>query len=213
MALRDRTIAVAGMPRSGSTWQFNATRLLIEDTGIDHWSGWIEDFGDTRAPVKLVKVHQPEHLDERVERVEVVLTTFRPFEECLSSLIRMGWLEPDRERVRKSYDQLRSVYQHWAARSDHETSFESIGQDPVSAIAAIQQVLSEKLDFPCEVDRPDRVNDQLSALIPEPVRQKPGVEGDGGFNPVSLLHPGHIRTEGESQDYLDDIVAWIADLD
>lgn len=100
----NRTIAVAGIPRSGSTWQFNAARLLIEDAGIDHWSGWIEDFGDTRAPVKLV-------------------------------------------------------------------------------------------------------------LIPEPVRQKPGVEGDGGFNPVSLLHPGHIRTEGESQDHLGDIVAWIADLD
>ena len=36
-------ILVAGVPRSGSTWAFNAARLLLRDAGVTLHAAWVAD--------------------------------------------------------------------------------------------------------------------------------------------------------------------------
>ena len=58
-AQRSEIILSAGMPRSGSTWLFNAARLLLRANG-EPSSGWIGDWSSLpRKPVLLLKVSEP----------------------------------------------------------------------------------------------------------------------------------------------------------
>ena len=47
-------ILVAGVPRSGSTWAFNAARLLLRDAGVTLHAAWValEELGDSLRKVK-----------------------------------------------------------------------------------------------------------------------------------------------------------------
>lgn len=204
-------IAVAGMPRSGSTWQFNATRLLLEDAKVQHWSGWVKEFDAARAPVRLVKVHNPADFQRKAR---LTLTTWRPFSECLQSLIRMEWLEPEKHAVQKAYHRQRALYHHWAYLSGHETDQWDLVEDPEKAIAAIQTVLEDVFGIPARPRRPFRVAEKLAGLrAPE----KPDVEENGTIlnrekrhDPETLLHPDHIGS-GNSIE-LDQIEEWIEGL-
>ena len=86
-------ILIAGMPRSGSTWQFNAARLILNRKHPAIFSGWCADYDPaTKEPVHLVKVHTPEQV--RFD-YSLVLTTKRDLLECIGSSKRMGWLKDD----------------------------------------------------------------------------------------------------------------------
>ena len=207
------TVLSAGMPRSGSTWQYNATRLLLEDMKVRHWAGWVADYDDSKAPIRLLKVHNPKDFSRSAR---VVLTTWRPFVECLGSLIRMGWLKPERRAVTKAYHVQRALYHHWAALSHHESQQDQIHNDPEAAIAAIETVLQDRLLIATQVGRPARVAAQLEALRPP---KDPGIPDDGTVetrakrhDARTLLHLGHMASGQDTQPDLDEIARWIADL-
>lgn len=201
-------IAVAGMPRSGSTWQFNATRLLLEDANLKFWSGWIEDFESARGPIRLVKVHNPSDFERNAH---LTLTTWRPFPECLHSLIRMGWVEPEKSAVQKAYHRQRLLYHHWAIRSDHETAHRRFVNNPKLEVSRIEKVLEKTFGIPENPGRVRRVTEKLSALRPPkaPKVEKGGAQKsyENRHDPETLLHPGHIGQE-ESVD-LSQIKAWL----
>lgn len=207
-------ILAAGMSRSGSTWQFNATRLLLEEAQVPHWAGWIDDLAQAQSPLCLVKVHSPAHFQGRAR---VVLTTWRPFEDCLRSLIRMGWLAPEKAPVQRSYHQQRACYHHWAARSHLQTCYAQLRDDPQAAVGRIQKVLSGRLGIAADPGAPARVVAALEALRPPP---EPQLADDGTtatrakrHDPRTLLHPGHIAAlQGGYGDRVPDIAQWLAEL-
>lgn len=204
-------ILIAGMPRSGSTWQFNATRLLLEDAGARHWAGWVDDFPEARSPLKLVKAHNPKDFDRGAR---VVLTTWRPFADCLGSLVRMGWLEPNEERIRRAYHRQREVYHHWAARSDLETQFDLLRSEPAAAITDIQDLLVESIGYPHDTDRPARI----ATLLDQIESPSEPIADDGtretrvrSHDVTTLMHPGHVSSAPENSTN-PDIERWIEDL-
>ena len=170
------TVLVAGMPRSGSTWLFNAARLLLAATGRPVHAAWVADRDpDDPAPMHLVKVHTPE---EAAFPHDLVLTTRRPIDECLASLIRMGWLKPDAEAIRTNHRIQTSLYDHWAARSTLETTYDDILHRPEAAVARI----AEALGLAPDAARDARLAADLAALrAPE----------SGRYDPETLLHPRH----------------------
>ncbi|MAY85108.1 MAG: hypothetical protein CML02_00020 [Pseudooceanicola sp.] len=173
-------ILVAGVPRSGSTWAFNAARLLLRDAGVTLHAAWVADrVVDDPAPVHLIKAHQPAEVDFTPD---IVLTTRRAPEACLASLIRMGWLAPERAAIRRAWAHHRALQAHWSAQSACEIGYDQIIGDPTPALARLARVLGLAPD----TTRPARVAKALADL------QAPRPEARG-YNRETLLHPGHRR--------------------
>lgn len=175
-----RVIVVAGMPRSGSTWLFNAARLLLEASGEDIHAAWVGDRdADHPAPVHLIKAHAPR---EVTFPADLVLTTHRPFVDCLASLIRMGWLEAEPEAIRKRHAVQKATYDYWAARSALELPYDQITGAPATAIARLAGAMGLEAN-PAR----DRALAEALAALSAP---------DGtGYDPHTLLHPGHRAAE------------------
>jgi hypothetical protein len=168
------------VPRSGSTWAFNAARLLLRDAGVTLHAAWIADrVPDDPAPVHLIKAHQPAEVDFTPD---LVLTTRRAPEACLASLIRMGWLAPEADAIRRAWAHHRALQAHWNAQSACEIGYDQIIGDPAPALARLARVLGLAPD----ATRPARVAAALASLqAPRPETQ--------GYDPETLLHPGHRR--------------------
>ncbi|MFN3955451.1 MAG: hypothetical protein ACK4LQ_13445 [Pararhodobacter sp.] len=183
-------MVIAGVPRSGSTWLFNATRLLIEASGSTLHSAWVADYrpaDHAEADFHLVKLHQPAELSFACH---CLLTTRRDAVSQLASLLRMGWLAPDGEVIRTRACELRGLYEFWAARSDLEIAYDQICDQPELALQRVQAQIglgSRGTDL-------SRVFDGLNRLKPPDT---------GRYDPLTLLHPGHAADATERSKYIE----------
>ncbi|WP_415836510.1 hypothetical protein [Palleronia rufa] len=182
---RPRRVLVAGMPRSGSTWLFNAARLLCAHSGQGVQAVWVDDYdpADIR-PMHLVKVHRPEQADTLPFLPDRILTTWRPYEACLASLVRIGWLNPDPDAVRARYASQKTIYEDWAERSDLEIDHADIVAEPAAALAKLSRSLGQADDPLRNLD----IGEALGNMKPPE---------DGPFDKVTLLHPRHRKHQGE----------------
>lgn len=174
-------IVVAGLPRSGSTWLFNAARLVLGTDGPPPYAAWVGDYRPrtATAAVHLVKLHLPDQLTFPCNRI---LTSDRPIEACVASLIRMGWLASEAGVVDRGRRFLLSLRDHWRARSDLEVAYEDILARPARVVAQVADTLGRAVG-PAEAER---IAGVLAALrAPEA----------GPYDPVTLLHPRH-RADG-----------------
>lgn len=189
-----RIILVAGVPRSGSTWLFNAARRLLESAAHGLHCAWIEDYhAKDSAPVHLVKAHRPEQV---AFDPDLILTTRRATEACLASLVRMGWLNNTPDNIRKSWADHQRLYDHWASQSNLETPYEQIMNAPESALGDLARVLSLPPD------------PSLSKIAAELVALK--APADGHYDPKTLLHPNHRKSANDSAPSPTDILRIIA---
>jgi hypothetical protein len=190
-----RIILVAGVPRSGSTWLYNAARQILERTPGGLHATWIDDYhADDPAPIHLVKVHQP---DQLTFDPDLVLTTRRPTEACLASLIRMGWLDNLPDRARASWKHHRQLYDHWARQSDVEIPYEQIMNAPLDALGDLASVMGQTLS-PAALSE---IATSLAALK---------APDTGKYDPRTLLHPNHRKTADDSAPTPADILRIIA---
>jgi len=174
-----RIVLIAGVPRSGSTWLFNASRLLLRQAGISLQAVWVEEYDPAHpAPVHLVKAHRPSEVSFAPD---LVLTTRRPTEACLASLIRMGWLANTPDAIRAAHKDHKALYAHWQARSDLETPYDTIVRHPVDALSS----LADTLELTLSTDELQQIATAL-AQMRAPER--------GSYDRETLLHPNHRET-------------------
>ncbi|WP_171207247.1 MULTISPECIES: hypothetical protein [unclassified Ruegeria] len=187
-------VLIAGIPRSGSTWLYNAARLAILEAGRSVNAAWFEDYqAEKEADFQLVKVHGP---DTVPLEPDITLTSQRATEDCVSSLIRMGWVSEDPDAIRKAWADHQKLRDFWKQKSDLEVTFEDIVSAPEEAVTAI----AEKIGLSLSEAQCTRVVEQLSQLSPP-------AEGST-FDPVTLLHPKHKRSASEhvpSAEYVREI--------
>jgi tetratricopeptide (TPR) repeat protein len=185
------TVVIAGVPRSGSTWVYNVTRLLLEISARKIYACWQADYAPLQhedADVHVVKVHSP---DDLKFPYDLVLTTKRDTVDRVASLIRMGWVQKEADNVRKTIQHQEALYQFWKSRADIEVSFEAITKQPERAV----QQIAHALKLPCTPKKAEDVLNRLSALkMPE--------EG-APHDPVTQLHPGHRSDGSETQRIAD----------
>lgn len=190
------TIVIAGVPRSGSTWLFNAARRLLEVSGADLHAAWIEDYeAGSLAATHLVKVHQPRQL---TFEPELILTTRRPPEARIASVIRMGWIANEPDEIRRAWKNHQTLYDHWQARSDLEIDYDEIMNAPAAALARIAAVL-----------RLEMAPAALETVAAELAQMK--APESGHYDPNTLLHPRHRRVEDETAPTPEDILRVIED--
>jgi hypothetical protein len=179
-ARRSTIILSAGMPRSGSTWLFNAARLLLRAAGVPELSsGWIGDWSSLpKAERLLLKVHDYDgHL---ARHAPIILYSYRDIRDALASSQRKFGTEPTLALARRW---LRSD-ERWRAKAGVVLRYESMLEDSLQSLCN----LAEALAVP-HVDL-DEVCAQLRHL-----ERQSATDDPDSYNRETLLHPGHV-TDG-----------------
>lgn len=184
-----QVIVVAGVPRSGSTWVFNAVRQLYSLDDRKAYCAWCADYRPQEhagCDVHVVKLHDREQL---AFDHDLLLTTERDVTEQLASLVRMGWLDKDPAGIRAAAEGHLSLARHWLSMSDCNICYEDITGRPEGAVLQ----LAESLGVACTLVQAQKIAARLSALsAPE----------SGSYDPETLLHPGHRGSEEARKEAL-----------
>ncbi len=182
-ARRSEIILSAGMPRSGSTWLFNAARLLL-CASEDPSSGWIGDFACLpKKPLMLLKVH--DHDPFLARHARTILYSYRDVRDALASSKRKFATEPTLELARQWLISDR----RWREQATFVLRYESMLADPARSV----RDLARALKLP--VADADAVCRQLGQVEYQPARA-----GLGSYDRETLLHPGHV-TDGRHRSW------------
>lgn len=145
---RSRLIICAGMPRSGSTWLFNAVRLLLKRSHEQVYGAWIEDFNfwkfmreGKRGSALVLKVHSKNSVLEK--HSDTVLYSIRDLRDAIPSSMRMWkW---DIERAMKSYkNQIAVNFPAWSAASSYTMRYEEMLKSPEKILHDLSLALNVK---------------------------------------------------------------------
>lgn len=187
---RKHLYVAAGMPRSGSTWLYNALRLLLRDRSL--YSCWFDEFDQERADrasVILVKIHgvNPELASE----AKAIFTCHRDLRDIAISVRDMGWIESEEDWL----DRIKiSVKEHefWAPLSRFDFSYEDITQKPFQTLYKLSRSINPARNNFRRFWSVWCVQRELNSL--------PEAESDKILHhPETLLHYKHRRARGVSR--------------
>jgi hypothetical protein len=174
---RSRIVLSAGMPRSGSTWLFNAARLLLrraEGDGLS--SGWVGDWPSLQqGRTVLLKLHDFDA--PLVRRADVVLYSYRDVRDVLASSKRKFGTPPSVEAAKRLLEHDR----RWRQAARLVMRYESMLADPAAVVKELAEVLE--------------IRNVNSAAVVEEIRALDASATAGGYDRETLLHPGHV-TDG-----------------
>ncbi|HZQ48273.1 MAG TPA: hypothetical protein VFC07_14750 [Verrucomicrobiae bacterium] len=180
------------MPRSGSTWVYNAVRLLLLNAGVpDLAAGWVEDKALLLAHDNpIIKVHSFDA--ELALRADVVLTSHRDLRDVAASLQRK-FKTPFSTQL---LHQMMADYGKWSQLAAYDLHYEDLLTDRAGELKKIACALklpsSIVARFPYaeilkEVDGEQFSRGRSTAL---------------GHDSINLLHEGHI-TDGRHGSWKD----------
>lgn len=187
---------IAGMNRSGSTWLFNATRLLLRHAGApDLAAGWIDDRDallQHQTPLIKVHLYDPTLLRQPF----VVLTSHRDLRDVAASMARKFAIEPTMDMVHFYFEQ----YRLWADHAQFDMRYETMRADPLAEVHRV----AAALDVPLDLATAQRIVAEIDASTN-------AIQADSrGYDPVSLLHDQHI-TDGRPGSWREQIGIELAD--
>lgn len=184
-----KLILSAGMPRSGSTWLYNAMRILLRSTGIDLGAGWIQDFNTFKDhDFVLMKIHNYEPVV--VPKASFVAYSYRDLRDSLASMKRKFKVEPNI----KLADEFIADDIKWRENASFVMKYEDFLKDPEKVVSE----LALAMQIPCE--DPGALCKEINTLD-----YKSSGDRNSIYNKENLLHEGHI-TAGDHG-------SWKRDLD
>ena len=195
--MEPRLILSAGIPRSGSTWLYNAVRLLLSAGGHEGLeAAWIEDYDrDSPAAIHLVKLHEP--APALLEKSSLVLTSRRDLRDIACSVRRMNWAKSDEELL-AFLEGVVAQHRYWAAEAAHEMVYEAMVADRLAALAGIAKALGLA------------PNQQALGEVAQQIDRLEHSPGSGdAYDKLSLLHHAH-RGRGDVSVYPGELSATVA---
>lgn len=173
---RQKLILCAGINRSGSSWLFNAVRLLHGEGGLVAHSAWIDEYQPTDPrPIHIVKVHTETPALEILQ--PVIFTTRRDLRDIAASLLRMGWAHSS-DDILNALKRIRGLHEHWTEKCNLEIAYE----DLVGHEAQHVESLARTCGVPIDRRKAMRVAAAVDAIA---------APDSGNYDRDSLLHPGH----------------------
>ena len=175
----------AGMYRSGSTWLYNATRLILEHANTpDLAAGWVtERDAILRHENALIKIHSYDA--DLATRADVVLTSHRDLRDVAASLFRKFELEFSTEPI---FETMRD-YSRWAKIAAYDLHYERLLVDKMAELRNVASML--KLPpFAVEALPFERISSEIESEQFSEDRSTAQ-----RFDAVNLMHEGHI-TDG-----------------
>ncbi|MCB0339291.1 MAG: sulfotransferase domain-containing protein [Bdellovibrionales bacterium] len=181
--LNGSTVYLAGgMNRSGSTWLYNAARLLLlSDPEIARDLGvcWVGQLGTTQIRKNML-VKQHACVDTMVNRAKVILYSYRDIRDVLASLVRKSRGEASVERAGGLIHQ----YYKWRKVAHFVMQYEHMLIEPSAVLTELAAVL--------RIDNYDheKILNQLTTLSYEDPGSKNKI-----YHNENLLHKTHF-TDG-----------------
>jgi len=176
-------ILSAGMTRSGSTWLYNAIRIVLShDPTIkdDLAFGWVGDWNDLpERKHTLIKVHEFD--GQLVDRAKFIFYSYRDIRDSIASSFRKFGTEPSV----KLADHYIRMYEQWTSVANMVVPYEDI--------------VSKKQEIICNLGKMLGVTSFNASAIQHQINNM-CYEGDGNkndvYNYVNLFHKGHITDGG-----------------
>jgi hypothetical protein len=178
-------VLCAGIPRSGSTWLYNAVRLLLMrsagESGV--YGAWIEQYDPAKSAAwHVVKVHEPN--ESLLWRAKIALTSRRDLRDIAASAWKRGWIN-DEPTAAAFVDNVVRQHAFWKDRCGYEMVYETMRCDPTAELRRIANVLDARVT---DTDIA-QVSQQIDALAFDD-------SNAGPFDPATLLHKRHIADGG-----------------
>lgn len=171
-------IIIAGIKRSGSTWQANVVREIYTQLGADVWIG--EEFGGKlQAEVTINKIHPyREHL---AKRADYVLTSWRNIFDILESFQRFKGYQPSKELIQAWLTWLLE----WNRHACHMTLYPAL-ESRVTRLDEIKTI-SQKIAWGERLEVRDFADicERMENLSPPDNQQ---------YDPETLLFRNHITS-------------------
>lgn len=174
----------AGLPRSGSTWLYNALRLLLTHVGTTLAAGWVGDKAELmQAENCLIKLHRP---DPDLFSADFIFTCHRDLRDLVASY----WRKFGRHAFPPAFgyvlNDVMEYYDCWAPRAIYDMKYEQMIVDKPAELGRLATALglAPGLDFTA-------IAAEIEALTCDP-----GRKNDHGWDSLTLLLEGHI-TNGQ----------------
>jgi hypothetical protein len=176
-------ILAAGMPRSGSTWLYNLTRLILDDnlTSKEYWSGWIDDFhGDAASAsgLSLIKIHEFDA--DLAASAAAIVYSYRDIRDVLASSQRMWGTPPSVQTA----EALVAQFERWIAVCSIALRYDELVACPENAVRRVAAALGFKVD-------PHSLIGRLHELSFE----SPG-RSACDYHRINLYHRNHVTHGG-----------------
>jgi len=175
-------IIAAGMPRSASTWLYNAARLLLSSSpsiSQQFSCGWIGDWENIpKKKYMLIKVHR--YNESLVDQSKCILYSYRDIRDALASSFRKFGQVPSIEAA----DALVSQYEKWMNVANVVMRYESMLDDKESIITQLVHLFGMQ-----NID-PARIVENIERISYQSQGSK-----NATYHNVNLYHRGHM-TDG-----------------
>lgn len=178
--MKAKIILSAGMPRSGSTWLFNAVRLLLLKTGYSIIAKWIDDFNESDlsgVDIGLIKIHEFD--SDWISRADFIVYSYRDIRDAIASAERKFSRKPSLEYAKHLVE---NDYK-WKKITHFVLKYESLLVEKESII----KDLSKTLNIAVNEHRIKNILDELDRIS----YYDPGSKNDK-YHLVNLLHTNHI---------------------
>ena len=176
MASGSYVIVIAGAYRSGTTWMFNAVRLLMQEADMTiEASGWIRGWDGKMPDVDVWIVKDHKFFDDLAEIADVVLTSVREWEDATESWYRFKGVRLETWQIAMRKKNLIM----WQDTKAHRycMPYELLVKDPERAFADI------RLCVPAKVEHAKLAWPKLQEL-------KPPTDKD--YDPETMMFRNHI---------------------
>lgn len=178
-------VYIAGIYRSGSTWLFNAVRLLyLQNHSVS--SGFIWWTLNEESEVRVIKTHYHYPDDELVYKPDLIVTSIRTREHIVQSMIKQKAKGLDTRFINAGNYREVSTFFQWLDKwtNDNRHVYQMDFNDLYSGnTIKILKELNKALKLKLTASQIKEVQSQLEALQPPKT----------GYDPVTLLTPTHIK--------------------
>ncbi|MGD9200473.1 MAG: sulfotransferase domain-containing protein [Chitinispirillia bacterium] len=186
-----KLIVTAGMPRSGSTWLYNAVRLLLKhNSSLDIGAGWIADFNSfMHHDVVILKIHnyEPQIANNAIR----ILYSFRDIRDVLASFKRKFGGKPSLEQAKMIIENDNK----WREKALYIMKYEKMMEEQEMTLRKIAHYLGIEIkNGSCK-----QINRSIKNMSYTEGKLK-----NNTYNIENLLHKNHI-TDGRHGSWRDDL--------
>jgi hypothetical protein len=138
-------VVCAGIPRSGSTWLYNAIRLLLQHEHGERrvYGAWVDRYDATNASRwHVVKIHDPS--EPLAWRAKCVVTSRRDLRDIAASAWKRGWVS-DNASTLALLDSIIAQHAFWRPRAAHEMVYERMRSNAASELECLAGALGMSL--------------------------------------------------------------------
>lgn len=183
-------ITAAGMPRSASTWLYNAVRIIIsEQPHISFNCGWVGDWEQMpRKKFMLLKAHG--FIPELAKVSSVIFYSYRDVRDAVASQERKTGTKADLELAESYVD----LHEKWMQVADFTMKYELFLHEKEGLIPGIVDILNAKNIISC--DRNDE-STTATSIVSKIAQVNYDAAGDKTelYHKTNLFHKDHV-TDG-----------------